>query len=114
MKRLFAVFRVRGNAWQKSVPLEGQPDWSAHAAFMNGLEKEGFVVLGGPLEGSDDVLLVVRAQSSGEIADRFAVDPWTKSDLLRISRISPWSLRLGSLPYEHERPEQPSPPSEFD
>lgn len=95
---LFAVIRTRGAAWQASLPLEGQADWDVHAAFMTALEGEGFVVLGGPLEGTPDVLLIVRATTSDEIVDRLQDDPWTNRDLLRLSRISPWTLRLGSLP----------------
>lgn len=78
--------------------MEGQQEWAAHAAFMNALAKDGFIVAGGPLEGTSDVLLIVRAGNSDEIIKRFATDPWSgEPDLLRISRISPWNLRLGSL-----------------
>ncbi len=96
--KLFAVVRTRGGAWQPSAPLESQPDWDAHASFMSGLQKEGFIVLGGPLEDTPNVLLIVRAGTPEEIVERLAADPWTGTDLLRISRISPWTLRLGSLP----------------
>jgi len=96
-EQLFAVIRTRGAAWDGAQPLEGQRDWAGHAAFMNGLAKEGFVVLGGPLDGTPDVLLVIRAKSSDEILARLAGDPWTTMDLLRVSRITPWNLRLGSL-----------------
>jgi uncharacterized protein YciI len=78
--------------------MEGQDDWERHAAFMNSLEREGFVVLGGPLEGTADVLLIVRAQSPDDILSRLATDPWSAKDLLRVSRISPWTLRLGAFP----------------
>jgi hypothetical protein len=64
---------------------------------MNSLLKEGFVVLGGPLEGTSDVLLVVRAKTPDEVCTRLREDPWTGNDLLCISRIVPWTLRLGSL-----------------
>jgi methionyl-tRNA formyltransferase len=57
--RLFAVIRSRGPAWNDSLPLDDQVEWSAHAAFMNGLLDEGVIALGGPLEGTPDVLLVV-------------------------------------------------------
>ena len=97
MRRLFAVIRTRGPAWQDGRPLEGQADWAGHASFMNALAKEGFVILGGPLDDSPDVLLVVRAETADEARSRLADDPWTRSDLLRISRIAPWTLRLGSL-----------------
>ena len=67
---------------------------------MNALEREGLVVFGGPLEGTSDVLLVMRAGSSTEIIDRLASDPWSQSDLLRVTQIHRWTLRLGSLPPE--------------
>jgi hypothetical protein len=78
--------------------LEDQPEWDAHASFMNGLHREGFIVLGGPLEDTPDVLLIARGSGSDEIAKRLPDDPRTPLDLLRISRISPWTLRLGTLP----------------
>ena len=82
-----------GAAWQASRSLEEQEDWEAHRSFMNALENEGFVVLG----GTDDVLLIFRATSSEEIVDRLSADPWHRHDLLRVSRVTPWELRLGSL-----------------
>ena len=95
--QLFAVMRSRGPAWQDSRPLESQANWADHAAFMNTLAKEGFVVLGGPLEGTSDVLLIIRANTPDEIRSRLEADPWTSHDLLRITRVTPWTLRLGSL-----------------
>jgi len=65
---------------------------------MDALEAEGFVVLGGPLEGTDDALLVIRAGTEDEIVSRLSGDPWTSKDLLRVSRIARWNLRLGALP----------------
>ncbi len=97
MQQLFAVIRTRGPAWRDSQPLEGQADWPAHASFMNALAQEGFVVLGGPLEGTADVLLIVRAGNPDEIRSRLAEDPWARNDLLRVTRVVPWTLRLGSL-----------------
>jgi YCII-related domain len=96
-QQLFAVIRTRGAGWQDSHSLEGQTDWAPHASFLNALAKDGIVVLGGPLEGTPDVLLVMRAATPDEVRARLAGDPWTQKDLLRISRIAPWTLRLGSL-----------------
>ena len=97
MPQLFAVVRTRGPAWQEARPLEGQADWAGHASFMNSLENEGFVILGGPLEGTSDTLLVVSAKSPDEVRSRLAKDPWEAVGLLRVSRVAPWTLRLGSL-----------------
>ena len=103
MKRLFAVIRSRGPAWNESVPLDDQVEWKAHAAFMNGLLAEGLITLGGPLEGTPDVLLIVRAVDPAEITDRLAADPWSRNGLLIVKQISPWWLRLGSLPAEPQK-----------
>jgi uncharacterized protein YciI len=97
VKHLFAVIRSRGAAWNDSLPLEEQVEWRPHAGFMNDLRDGGFVVLGGPLEGTRDVLLIIRASDADEIAVRLEEDPWSRMDLLRITRIAPWTLRLGSL-----------------
>lgn len=98
MKKLFAVTRVLGPAWNHQLPLDQQQDWRAHADFMNALHHDGFILLGGPLEGTADVLLIIRALHHLEIQSRLAADPWTRSQLLLIRQIAPWTLRLGSLP----------------
>ena len=97
MPQLFVTIRTRGPAWESSRPLEGQADWAAHASFMNALANEGFVLLGGPLEGTSDVVLVIRATTSDEVRSRLAEDPWAARDLLRVTLVAPWTLRLGSL-----------------
>ena len=64
---------------------------------MDGLLAEGFVRLGGPLEGTSDVLLIIRASDPSEIRLRLAADIWHRNGLLAIKQIAPWTLRLGSI-----------------
>jgi len=97
MDRLFAVTRSRGPGWNPARPMEEQEDWRLHADFMNALHAEGFVLLGGPLEGTQEVLLIIRATGAEEIRSRLSGDCWTRKELLRNTQITPWSLRLGSL-----------------
>jgi uncharacterized protein YciI len=97
VERLFAVINSRGANWNRSRAIEEQEEWPSHAAFMDALESEGFVQLGGPLDGTDDVLLIIRANDAEQIKSRLADDPWMRKDLLRIGKILPWTLRLGSL-----------------
>jgi uncharacterized protein YciI len=94
---IFAVIRRRTDAWDFTRPMEEQPDWPGHADFMDALYEEGFFALVGPLEGSRDVLLIVRAADADEIEPRLAADPWSASGMLETTRIAPWTLRLGSL-----------------
>jgi len=95
--KLFAVIRTFGGAWNPSLPLEQQQEWAEHASFMTTLENEGFVLLGGPLEGASEALLIFRAGSAEEILDRLQQDPWSKSGTLRVTKIAPWTLRMGSI-----------------
>jgi uncharacterized protein YciI len=97
MKAQFAVMRTRGPRWNPTRALEEQEDWIPHAAFMNALHAEGFVLLGGPLEGTPDVLLIIRAENAEEIRSRLAADCWTRNGLLHITQILPWTLRLGTI-----------------
>src|SRR6059036_2405012 len=69
----------------------------SHTLPPSCVEADGFVLLGGPLEGTTDVLLIVRASNAEQIRSRLSADPWTRNDLLRISQVVPWTLRLGSL-----------------
>jgi hypothetical protein len=43
----FLVRLARGPAWDHSQPRRGQLGWDEHAAFMDALVEEGFVILGG-------------------------------------------------------------------
>jgi uncharacterized protein YciI len=97
MQRVFAVLRSRGPAWDDTQPLDGQKDWAAHAEFMDALFDQRFAALVGPLEGTRDALLILRASSAAEIVARLASDPWTTNGLLVTKQISCWQLRLGSL-----------------
>ena len=97
MERAFVVLRSRGPAWDDSKRLEEQADWTAHAEFMDALFEQRFAALVGPLEGTRDALLVLRASSPSEVAERLGSDPWTSNGLLVTKQISPWQIRLGTL-----------------
>src|SRR5262245_10753921 len=97
MHRVFVVVRSRGPAFDDSRGLEEQVLWAEHAAFMDALFEERFAALVGPLEGTRDALLILRASSATEVVERLARDPWTASGHLFTKQISPWQLRLGSI-----------------
>jgi uncharacterized protein YciI len=94
----FAVVRVAGPAWVAGGIFE-QPALPEHAAFMNALADERFVLFGGPLAGTEDgrvrVLLVVAADGEPEIERRLADDPWARSGQLRVVSIEPWRILVG-------------------
>jgi uncharacterized protein YciI len=97
MEQAFVAVRSRGPAWDDSKPLQVQSDWAGHAAFMDALFAERFVAFAGPLEGTRDALLVLRASSAAEVVERLASDPWTRNGLLITKQVCAWILRLGTL-----------------
>jgi uncharacterized protein YciI len=96
-KSLFAVIRRYGPPYDPQKPLEAQLEWDSHRIFMNTLEAAGVVRLGGPLEGTGEVLLVLRAENEAEIEEHLGPDPWTRSGILSTVRIAPWDLRIGKV-----------------
>lgn len=60
----FVLIRERSSGWNWSVPLRRQPEWEAHAAFMDALETEGFILAGGPLGDEDDAARVMHIVSA--------------------------------------------------
>jgi uncharacterized protein YciI len=91
---MFHVLLTRsGPQWDPSLPLEEQSGWAEHAAFMDGLVDDGFIVLGGPLLDEQRVVHVIEAESEEQIRSTLARDPWFETHL-RIDAIEPWTIRL--------------------
>ncbi|MDP9255297.1 MAG: YciI family protein [Actinomycetota bacterium] len=93
MSMFFVVLRRRGPRYDSSRPLEEQNDWTAHAAFMDGLVDSGFVILGGPLADEHRVVLAVEAESEDAVRDTLARDPWHETHLV-VDSIDAWTIRL--------------------
>jgi uncharacterized protein YciI len=90
----WVVRRERGGPWDWSRDMREQDGWDEHARFMDALVEEGFIVLGGPLEGDRDVLHVVEAPSKEAIHERLAEDNWERNGMLRTTSIEGWTLLL--------------------
>ena len=91
---LFAVVRIRGARWQTALAMREQTAWSEHAAFMNGLAADGFIVRGGPLGDGQRVLHIVESVSEQAIRGRLAQDPWEATGILRTESVERWHVLL--------------------
>jgi hypothetical protein len=101
----FAVRLVHAAGWDPGRPIREQDGWEEHAAFMDGLVADGFLILGGPVGDGEQTLHVIEAAGEDEVRARLALDPWARDGLLRIGLIEPWALWLDSRP----RPPAASP-----
>ena len=90
----FHVVLLRsGREYDHAKPLEDQSGWDEHAAFMDGLVAEGFIVLGGPLFDEHRIVHVVEASSGEEVRATLERDPWSGTHLV-VAAIEPWTIRL--------------------
>jgi uncharacterized protein YciI len=91
---MFLVILHRsGPDYDLSKPLEEQLGWQDHAAFMDQLVDDGFILLGGPLSDEVRTAHAVRASSEDEVRATLARDPWSGSHLV-IDSIDAWTIRL--------------------
>jgi hypothetical protein len=91
---VFALIEVAGPTWDASRARREQDGWDEHAAFMDALVDDGFVVLGGLLGDGERVLLVIEASDEQEIEARLAADPALSRGILRIESVEPWTIWL--------------------
>ena len=104
---LYAVTREAGPSWTEGKGAFEQPAVNDHAAFLNTLASEGFVLFAGPLAGTEHdrirVLLIAEAASETDVHRRLADDPWARTQRLVTTSVEPWNLlhgaeRLGAEP----------------
>jgi uncharacterized protein YciI len=91
---LWVVRLSRGGPWDWSRDLREQDGWDEHARFMDLLVEDGFILLGGPLEGDRETLHVVDAQSEEAVRARFAEDNWAANGMLSVKSVERWTILL--------------------
>jgi uncharacterized protein YciI len=91
--KTFVVMRHPGKKWRAGVPTREQPLWLMHAHFMDGLFRDGIVVMAGPLaDESGNAVLVCEADDAESLSRAFDADPWTENDVLGVGEIMEWTL----------------------
>jgi uncharacterized protein YciI len=90
----FALTLVHGPNWDASRHIREQRAWDEHAAFMDGLVDDGFIILGGPVGDGEQTLHAVEATDEREIKARVGEDPWASMGLLQIGAIESWKIWL--------------------
>lgn len=97
MRRLLLVSLEHGGPWDWSKGMREQELWDEHAALMDAFVEEGLIVLGGPLDETD-VLLVVDCEDEEALREQFAADPWIRNGMLTITSVRPWTVLLHAAP----------------
>jgi uncharacterized protein YciI len=94
----FLCTHVHGPAWDGSRGIRDQDAWPEHAAFMDELVDEGFIVVGGPVGTGDYSAHLIESDDRASVLARLAQDPWARDGHLTVGLLEPWSLWLDGRP----------------
>jgi uncharacterized protein YciI len=92
MESTFIVTSAAGSNRDHAKGTRDQPYWDEHAALIDKLVEEGFIMLGGPLPDEGGGILVVRAGSEVEVRDRLGPDPWYVHGILTLQSVRRWDI----------------------
>jgi uncharacterized protein YciI len=94
---LYVVESTAGAQRDLSIGTREQPFWDEHAAFIDSLVENGFIVLGGPFPDEGGAMIVVRAESEAEVHARLEPDPWYRNNILRLAAVHRWEMFVQEL-----------------
>jgi len=92
MQSTFVVISSAGPNRDKSSNTRGQPLWNEHAAFIDKLVAEGFILMGGPLVDEGGAMLIVNADDENEVREKLREDPWYAHGILKLESVKRWQV----------------------
>jgi len=96
MKNTFIAISSVGPNRDRCKGTREQPFWDEHAAFIDQLVAEGFIMMGGPLvdmrEMPTGALLIVSAEDEKEVRDKLSNDPWFQKGILKLESVTRWQI----------------------
>ena len=96
MKNTFIAISSAGPNRDPSKGTREQPFWDEHAAFIDQLVDEGFILMGGPLvdevEMPQGALLIVSAEDENEVRNKLKNDPWFEKGILKLESVKRWQI----------------------
>lgn len=96
MKKTFVGIVERTAKWDNAKEAHEHEGFADHAAYMDGLTKEGFIAMAGLMLASSEVLFVFLADSEADVRAKMAQDPWQKSGMARLVRLEEAMFRIGA------------------
>ena len=92
MGATFIVTSAAGPNRDRAKGTREQLYWDEHAAFIDRLVGEGFILLGGPLPDEGGAVVVVRADSEAAVRDRLGRDPWYAHGIIAPPSVRRWDI----------------------
>src|SRR5438552_8569442 len=92
MKSTFVAISSASLNRDSSKGAREQPFWDGHAAFIDRLVDEGFILMGGPLVDEGGSLLIFNAEHENEVREKMKNDPWLKHGILKQESVKRWQI----------------------
>jgi uncharacterized protein YciI len=92
MKNTYLVLSSAGPNRDLSKGTREQPFWDEHAAFIDQLVADGFILMGGPLVDEGGSLLIFNAEDENEVREKMKNDPWLERGILKQDSIRRWLI----------------------
>ena len=92
MKNTFIAICSIGPNRDPSKGTREQPFWDEHAAFIDRLVDEDFILLGGPLVDEGGAMLIVNAADENEVREKLKNDPWLEKGILKLEGVKRWQI----------------------
>jgi uncharacterized protein YciI len=92
MKNTFVTISSAGPKRDLSKGTREQPLWDEHAAFIDQLVADGFILMGGPLVDEGGALLIVNAEDENEVREKLKNDPWFTRGVLKLESVKRWQI----------------------
>ena len=93
--RLMVRFRA-GPTWSSGSVRE-QPDWDAHAVFVDALVERGTFVMGGPFSDNSGSMSLLEGIDADEARRILEDDPFMKNGVFVLEEIREWTIFVDEL-----------------
>jgi uncharacterized protein YciI len=94
-QRVIVRFRA-GPTW-KSGGVREQPEWDAHAEFVDDLIERGIFVMGGPFSDDSGSMSLLEGVDAAEAEQLIADDPFMKNGVFVLDEIREWTIFVDEL-----------------
>jgi len=92
MKNIFVAISSAGPNRDFSKGTRERPFWNEHAAFIDKLVDDGFILMGGPLVDEGGSLLIFNAEVENEVREKLKNDPWARHGILKLESVKRWEI----------------------
>jgi len=91
------IVRFRAGPTWKSGGVREQPDWDAHAEFVDALIERGTFVMGGPFSDNSGTMSLLEGVDAAEAEQLIADDPFMKNGVFVLDEIREWTIFVDEL-----------------